>query len=137
LRVWRQRRATLNAAVILGAAQILVKASSLRQLRSLLERSGQQARASTVGDRMLAARAIGARVERAAGRLPFRTRCLARAVAAQWLLDREGIPGRLVIAVHRRDRTGEHAFHAWVQCSEEMVIGHCLREDYAPVMAIG
>jgi len=84
-----------------------------------------------------AAHAIGRWIDRAARRLPLSIKCLPRAVAALWLLSRRGLDARLVIAVHRQERSGEHAFHAWVEHGDEFVVGHCVREDYAPVMTIG
>lgn len=112
----------------------MVKALSLGRLRRLLEATG----AVDGGDILApaAARAIGRRVERAAMRLPVHTKCLPRAITAQWLMSRQGLHARLVIAVHRHDRSGEHAFHAWVEHGDEIVVGHCDRADYAPVMIL-
>ena len=85
---------------------------------------------------LAAARRTGRHVERAALRLPFATKCLPRAMAAQWLLRLRGMPASLVFAVHVRDRCGDHAYHAWVECDGEFIIGHCERDDYRPVMII-
>ena len=79
---------------------------------------------------------LAACIERAALRLPFATKCLARAVALQWRLRLSGIPSDLVIAFHAIDRTSEDGFHAWVEHDGDMVIGHCDREMYHPVMTL-
>jgi hypothetical protein len=134
-RVWSNRRGVLAAAAALLFAHLLVKTVSLARLRRLLDRPS-----TAPGDRALdveAARTIGRQVERAGMRLPIHTKCLPRAVAAMWLLSRHRLAGQLVIAVHRHDRAGEHAFHAWVEHAGEIVIGHCVRAEYAPVMTIG
>lgn len=131
--VWRSRFAVIRAAGVLLAAHVLVKTATLAQVRRVLAASAAR---GTIHD-LPAARTVGQRVERAAMRLPIRTKCLARAIATLWLLFRQGLAGRLVIAVHRRDRSSEHAFHAWVEHGDEVVVGHCVREDYAPVMTIG
>lgn len=81
--------------------------------------------------------AVAWQVERACGRLPGTSRCLPRAVAFCWLLRRKNIPLVLVIAMHKFDRTGEHAYHAWVEAGGEMLIGHCERDDYHALMAFG
>lgn len=52
----------------------------------------------------------------------------------QWLLRREAIGSQLVIAIHATDRTGEHAYHAWVERDGEFLIGRCDRAAYRPVM---
>lgn len=60
------------------------------------------------------ARAVGAAVGRVAENGPVRSTCLARAVAIQRLLAREGLPtGRLLVGV-RREASGLEA-HAWVE----------------------
>ena len=46
------------------------------------------------------------------------------------------IGSTLVLATHKTDRTGEHAFHAWVEIGDIFVIGHCDRDAYRVVMAI-
>ena len=86
-------------------------------------------------DAPLARRLIG-RIEQATRRLPFRVKCLPRAVALQWLLRWKGQPGALVVAVHRRDRTSEDAYHAWIEHDGAMLIGHCDASEYQPLMVI-
>ena len=81
------------------------------------------------------ARSIGRIVGQAARWLPFPVKCLPRAVATQWLLRLLDSPSSLVIAVHAHDRAGEHAFHAWVESGDEIVIGHCERPKYRAIMA--
>lgn len=71
------------------------------------------------------------RVERAANRLPGRSKCLPKAMALQWILRRNAIASRLVIAIHKTDRQHDHSFHAWVEVGGEMVIGHCDRASYS------
>lgn len=74
-------------------------------------------------------------VERAATKLPGTTKCLPRAMVVQWLLRRRGIASILVIAVHARDRSTEHGYHAWVEHHGDFVIGDCDRAEYRPIMA--
>lgn len=133
--LWSNRRAVAEAAGLLMIAHILVKTVSLGRLRSLL--AARAAVPANAAYDARAARMVGRRVDRAAMRLPLRTKCLARAVTTFWLLARRRLAARLVIAVHRHDRSGEHAFHAWVEHGDEIVIGHCDRGEYAAVMTLG
>lgn len=79
---------------------------------------------------------LGRCVDKAARRIPGTSKCLPRAVALQWMLRREHIASQLVIAIHNTDRVGEHAFHAWVEQGGQIVIGHCDRTAYSPVMIL-
>lgn len=67
--------------------------------------------------------------------LPLRTKCLARAVATQWLARLRGCPSVLTVAVHAdRDRTPD-PFHAWVAIAGEIAIGECDRAEYREVVS--
>ena len=127
------------AAVLLSLAVVLVRLGRL----SLWSRSLGTVRkdAAIIGSDsplaaqpLAAARRIGHQVERAAQHLPFTTKCLPRAMAVQWLLRLRGVPSSLAIAVHLHERSGDHAYHAWVECGGVFIIGHCERALYRPVM---
>lgn len=75
-------------------------------------------------------------IDRACLRLPGNSRCLPRAVALGWLLRRRSMPLLTVIAFSKSDRTGDDAYHAWVECGGEMLIGHCDRSTYQPIMVL-
>lgn len=50
-----------------------------------------------------------------------RANCLPRALAAQAMLRRRGIPSRLCLGVARQD--GELIAHAWVEIGQDKVVG--------------
>ncbi|MGQ7829932.1 lasso peptide biosynthesis B2 protein [Altererythrobacter sp. Z27] len=132
-----QRWQTLRAAALLVAARMLVRWLPLSSWRASLGQLADDDNPGAVPDmergQILQARALARRVERSAMRLPGHSKCLPQAVALQWLLRAEAIASTLVIAIHRHDREGDHAYHAWVQCGGEMVIGQCDRENYSSV----
>ena len=75
-------------------------------------------------DANLAQRRLARAVERAAGRLPGETRCLARAMALHWMLRRQTMGGVLHIGVlPGSDRGGLDDLHAWVTRLGEILIG--------------
>jgi len=75
-------------------------------------------------DGQIIARRLAARVERAAALLPFRARCLPRAMALSAMLRRGGIAHTLVFAVRPRAWTGpQERLHAWVEREGERLIG--------------
>lgn len=67
-------------------------------------------------------RALGLAVKRAARVLPWHSTCLARALAAQVLLRRRGVPSRIVFGV-RRSPARQFEAHAWVEHNGAIVIG--------------
>lgn len=70
------------------------------------------------------ARKIARRVERAAARLPFTTKCLPRAMALSWILRRRGITHALIVAVRPQPLRGTpDSLHAWVEVCGETVLG--------------
>lgn len=145
LDTWSLWLAVLRAAILLMAARLLVRFVSLARWRSglgetcgvgdLQSASPQSGPVAGRADLIRAAQ-MARCVEKAATRLPGVSRCLPRAVALQWMLRRERIASDLIIAIHNSDRAGEHAFHAWVEHAGQMVIGHCDRSAYSPVMIL-
>ena len=142
--LWRlpaaTRKLALEAAVLLVAARLLVTHVPMRRWGNRLEmeeapafppgtpsacpvREGRAGSPKSVRGQAVA-REVGRIVRKVALRLPFRTLCLPRAIATQWMLRRRGIRSRLVFGV-RRDATRAAAFvyHAWVSVGGETVIG--------------
>ncbi|TNE32943.1 MAG: lasso peptide biosynthesis B2 protein [Alphaproteobacteria bacterium] len=136
MNVWRSRLATLRAMLWLMLARTLVRLAPLRTYRLTLGPVAEGVRdCEPEPSDVDLALAIAQRIERAATRLPGESKCLPKAIALQWMLRRVGLPSRLIVAVHRTARNGPHAFHAWVEQGERILIGHCDRADYCPVMA--
>jgi len=117
---WTRWGATALAASTLCAAQTVVACVPFAKWKGSL---GLRS-AKGVSEGGTDAWRIARQVERAAGRLPFRTKCLPRAVAVSWLLRRRAIPHAVVIAVRPVEvRKQEDALHAWVEVGGEKVIG--------------
>ena len=67
---------------------------------------------------------LAAHVEWAARRLPFETKCLARAMALSWMLRRAGIAHAVTFAVRPAGmRESADALHAWVEVGGERILG--------------
>jgi hypothetical protein len=124
------------ALALLVVAQGLIRLVPFVRWRATLgrivsPRSPEDARDVAVPLQLRArARHIAEAVTRADALLPLRTKCLARAVATQWLARARGCPTVLAIVVHAdRDRTPD-PYHAWVAVGGEIVIGHCDPREY-------
>lgn len=134
-RGWAARMVTIEAMAALVLARLLIARVRFGRWRGWLgevdaaEPKGAVARPL---DRYLA-RAV----ERAAGRLPFETRCLPRAMALHWLRMRRGRAGTLVIGVLPGARRGGlDDLHAWVECGGEVLIG-ALDAPHGIVLRLG
>ncbi len=117
----RRRAFLLLAAARAGAPLIPLPALRLR-LRAL---AGSGPRG------VVDAAAVGRAVESAALRLPG-SRCLARALAAEALLLRHGLPASLRLGV-RRGEGGDLDAHAWVVSGRETVAGGGDPSMWSPV----
>ena len=62
-------------------------------------------------------------VEAAARRLPWRTMCIEKGLAAQHLLRRAGIDAVLHYGARREPEVGKLEAHVWVSVASETVIG--------------
>lgn len=138
-----------RAVAFLAAARFLVRVVPLRLWRGSLGQIVAQPQHQSdespppeyqFGDAALAvlreALMLGRCVDRASEILPGHSRCLPQAVALQWIMRMHGIASQIIIAFHIFDRAGEHAYHAWVEHRGEMLIGHCDRSSYRPIMTL-
>ena len=126
----RDRALALEATVVLVLAWVGLRIVSFCLLRRFLHRClwfGSFERAPL--DR------IGWAVTAVARRSPVRITCLAKALAADAMLRRDGRVSELRFGV-RRPRHGALEAHAWVECEGCIVVGH-LDElgEYAPLAA--
>lgn len=125
-----ERAMALEAAVWLTLARLLVHHVPMRHWRRHLE-----AAAGGSGDagQQPLGRAVGRMVRRVARRLPFEARCLPRAMAAQWMLRRRGVSGRLWIGVRRPAPERPLDYHAWLTVDGESVIGGRPTRSWVPL----
>ncbi|MBW8784797.1 MAG: lasso peptide biosynthesis B2 protein [Novosphingobium sp.] len=109
---------------LLCVARLLVALVPLRLWRGSIGRLDGAGQSLATPHRVAAARRLAVHVERAAGRLPFATKCLPRAMALAWLLRKRRWPYVLRIAVRPQlARDGSDDLHAWVECGGRIVIG--------------
>jgi hypothetical protein len=125
-RRWRSRGATVEAMALLAAARFLISRVPFGSWRQWLgtpvppEGSDPQRHLdSNLGRRRLARAVI-----RGAGRMPGESRCLAQAMALQWMLRRRGLGGVIHLGVRPAGKRGNlDDLHAWVTASGEVLIG--------------
>ena len=123
------------AMVLVRVARLLRWRASLGQIRDstcLVSPPLASSEAPLTGG--TTARRLAGCVERAVRLAPFRIKCLPQAVATQWMLRLARLPSSLIIAIHVKDRSGDHAYHAWVEHRGDIIIGQCDRDLYRSMM---
>jgi hypothetical protein len=145
LRFWQldraRRIALIEATFSLAAAQI---ATRLLPFSWLAPRLGRLAASPTApelaagpaltADQALEVQRVGWAVRRLARYLPWDARCLAQAVAAQWMLRRRGLPSTLFLGVDRGQERWLEA-HAWLRCRAQFVTGEPQHERFKVIAA--
>lgn len=101
------------------AARPVVALVGIERWRGHLGLAGSACQADLAESRRLA-RHVG----RGAGRLPFASKCLPRAMVLSRMLRQRGIANRLVIAARPAEaRDGTDDLHAWVEVAGQIVLG--------------
>jgi hypothetical protein len=122
----RSRQAMLALAVSRAAVE-LVPFALIRRALGLVEGNGGQGEQLHRGT----ASEIEAAVAAAARRLPWASSCLARAVAAVWLLRRARLPAALTLGVGLEG--GSAGAHAWVEAGGVVVTGREEQARHTPI----
>lgn len=77
-------------------------------------------------------RQVGRLMGKVVRHLPIRVRCLPQAMAAQWMLRRRGVRGKLMFGVRRGEAAKRPLeFHAWLTVDGECVVGGGGVESFA------
>ena len=122
--VWRQRWLTLLAMAGLCLARFLVGFVPLKFWRKTLGSVSAGMDEGNASEAVEAAERLSRRVDRAAARLPFETKCLPRAMALSWLLRPADIGHDFVIAARPPGlRSDDDGLHAWIEVEGQKVIG--------------
>lgn len=80
------------------------------------------------------AKRIGWAVQAAARRTPWRSACLAQAIAAQTMLRRQGIGGTIYLGVaNDPDNPAKLKAHAWVKCTDTIITGRAGHQQFTVV----
>ena len=123
---WRGRGATAEAMALLVLARLLVAQVPFGRWRPWLGApvTPQAGEPQLHLDANLAQRRLARAVVRAGLRLPGESRCLAQAMALQWMLRRRGLGGVIHLGVLPGDARGTlDDLHAWVTRLGEVLLG--------------
>ena len=131
----RSRLRTLEAAAALVACGLLLRIvpfAFIARLAGITEPGGQE-HVSLPLTRDPRAAVVGRAVNRAAGRLPWQSGCLVRALAGRVMLARRRVPSILVLGVAMQ--SGEVTAHAWLIAGDGTVCGGREAPNFSPIVA--
>jgi hypothetical protein len=128
---WAERRLLAEAALLLAAARLSVLVLPFRWISALLGGAREETALETP---VAAAAAVGRAVQRVSRFTPWRSNCLAQALAAHVMLRRRKIPTTLYLGVAKDADVRIHA-HAWLRSGTLIVTGDHGHERFAAVMS--
>jgi hypothetical protein len=131
---WGERWLLCQATVWLGVCRAAVLALPFRWIVRLLGMAPGEGPVIVDAAQVARAKRIGWAVRAAAPRTPWRSACLAQALAGSTLLRLRRIPGTLYLGVAREaEGDGGWAAHAWLRCGDAILTGGGGPERYRVV----
>jgi hypothetical protein len=112
----------VEAVSFLAAARLAVKTVPFKYIAKYLGTHMAES-AHLVNDLVDSrARQVGWAVRTIARRTPWKSNCLAQAIAAKRMLDHRRIPSTLYLGV-QKDELDVLSAHAWLRCGEQILTG--------------
>ncbi len=128
---WGDRLLLAEAAVSLTAARLAVLVVPFRWIAPRLGRTMASSPMEDPADPELPRR-IGWAVGAASRHLPWRSRCLAEAIAGKAMLRRRAVASTLYLGLAKGERANLES-HAWLRCGSRVVIGERASGGFAVI----
>ena len=125
----------IEAFVCLGCARFIVLTLPMRWYAAYLGAPNQPTGDLVNRETQQMAQRVAWIVAAIAPRTPWRSNCLARAIAAKVLLDRRGHASTLYLGVNSVNSQMEA--HAWLRCGQQIVTGDDERARFTPISLFG
>jgi len=125
---WSRRFLLVEAACWLAVARLTLLLIPFRVVEPLLGRRMAESPQEDPGDPDIPDR-IGWAVRVASAYTPWRTKCLAEAMACKAMLRRRGLASTLYLGTAKDAAAGLDA-HAWLRCGSQILTGKTLLDQY-------
>jgi hypothetical protein len=133
-RTWTERRLLVEAFVFLGIARLAILVLPFRWLAVTLSKHKNNPNEDIGRPDSLYTHRIGQAVRSTAANTPWKSPCLAQAVAGQWMLRRRRISGTVYLGVAKdRIKAEGLSAHAWLRCGDEILTGGRGHRQYTVV----
>ncbi len=134
---WEDRLLALETVFILGFSRLAVILLPFRWIAHFLGEVNKETPTRTTSFDQTVLR-LGKIIKLAAPHTPWKSNCLAQAIAGKIMLTRRHIPSTLYIGVTKdKDHSADLSAHAWLRCGDRMVTGDQNRQDFTIVGRFG
>ena len=135
---WRERFLLLEAFWRLGFTRATVLLRPFNRIASSLGDQGHIASDVLTSQELTQAEKIGWAVRTAARRSPWKSNCLAQAIAAKRMLQRRNISSTLYLGVQKANDIPDNLnAHAWVTCGDMVLTGKHQYLTYTVISQFG
>lgn len=136
-RTWDERQLLVEAFYWLGLARLLVLALPFHWLLAIWRLYHQPLTAPwPTSQEHQAVEPLRGAIQAASRYTPWRSNCLAQALAANRMLQRRRLPSTLYIGV-AKPVDQPLAAHAWLRCGEQFVTGEAGWQEFTPATCLG
>ncbi len=126
-----ERKLLVEAWIFVCVARVCLLFFPFKWLASTIGESMTESDSYLGVDARIRARMISRAIGTAASRTPWKTVCLPRAIAAQWMLKRYDIAGTLYLGLAKDNTKPENfAAHAWLRCGDMILTGYSGHERF-------
>jgi hypothetical protein len=116
-----RRGISVEAVVALAVARFLVLTVPIRWIAGRLERQASGTSVCPAAAEEIV-HEVGWAVRAASSKTPWKSACLAQALAGKWMLGRRGLHGTIRLGV-ARDADGNLQAHAWLYAGDTLLTG--------------
>ena len=123
---WKTRRLAIKIFLLCGITRVLILTLPFKKLQIHLGKHNVETAEKVAIKQLKIAREIGVFVEHIADYTPWQSKCLVRAIVAQYLLRKKGIATTLYLGVAKSEVKTESKrlkAHAWLRCGSLFVTG--------------
>ncbi|MDO5292497.1 MAG: lasso peptide biosynthesis B2 protein [bacterium] len=126
----KHKRLTLNAYLYTFYYRIRIRFGDRTKLEKIMGIKGEESSMEIADEKLYIATTIAYHVNRLTQHMPWKEKCLVRALSVQRLLKKRKIPSTLYLGVGLED--GVMVAHAWLRCGNAYITGGT-GEGYATV----
>ena len=117
-----RRAISIEAVITLGVARLLVLTVPIRWIARRARATGRPRSCAQPGETGDIVREVGWAVRAAAPKTPWKSACLAQALAGKWMLGRRGLHVTIRLGV-AKDADGNLQAHAWLCAGDTILTG--------------
>lgn len=134
---WEDRLLALETVFILGFSRLAVILLPFRWIAHFLGEVNKETPTRTTSFDQIVLR-IGKIIKLAASHTPWKSNCLAQAIAGKIMLARRHIPSTLYLGVAKeKTHPAGMSAHAWLRCGNRVIIGDQNRQEFTIVGRFG